>query len=155
MGGQPLLSKKHLHIFDDLFWFLSPFWDQKYFVGENYSANFVNSFRIKQFFRIIKEKQDTSTLYTVKGNKVWDWFSCTNTHTHSLSRITPRSICHTRQCQDVWILIPINYARRKYIRITVRGHKHTQGVVWGGMMIYTVIKVIKTIESINSTDNHI
>lgn len=155
MGGQPLLSKKHLHIFDDLFWFLSPFWDQKYFVGENYSANFVNSFRIKQFFRIIKEKQDTSTLYTVKGNKVWDWFSCTNTHTHSLSRITPRSICHTRQCQDVWILIPINYARRKYIRITVRGHKHTQGVVCGGMMIYTVIKVIKTIESINSTDNHI
>ena len=155
MGGQPLLSKKHLHIFDDLFWFLSPFWDQKYFVGENYSANFVNSFRIKQFFRIIKEKQDTSTLYTVKGNKVWDWFSCTNTHTHSLSRITPRSICHTRQCQDVWILIPINYARRKYIRITVRGHKHTQGVVCSGMMIYTVIKVIKTIESINSTDNHI
>lgn len=155
MGGQPLLSKKHLHIFDDLFWFLSPFWDQKYFVGENYSANFVNSFRIKQFFRIIKEKQDTSTLYTVKGNKVWDWFSCTNTHTHSLSRITPRSICHTRQCQDVWILIPINYARRKYIRITVRGHKHTQGVVCGGMMIYTMIKVIKTIESINSTDNHI
>ena len=155
MGGQPLLSKKHLHIFDDLFWFLSPFWDQKYFVGENYSANFVNSFRIKQFFRIIKEKQDTSTLYTVKGNKVWDWFSCTNTHTHSLSRITPRSICHTRQCQDVWILIPINYARRKYIWITVWGHEHTQGVVCDRMMIYTVIKVIKTIESINSTDNHI
>ena len=102
-------------------------------------------------------KRETRHINSLQSSetKVWDWFSCTNTHTHSLSRITPRSICHTRQCQDVWILIPINYARRKYIRITVRGHKHTQGVVWGGMMIYTVIKVIKTIESINSTDNHI
>ena len=135
MGGQRLLSNKHLHIFDDLFWFLSPFWDQKYFAGERYIANFVNSFRIKQFFHIIRKELSTQS--------TWDWFSCTNTHTHSLSRITPRSICHTRQCQDVWILIPINYARRKYIRITVWGHEHTQGVVCSGMMIYTVIKVIK------------
>lgn len=81
MGGQPLLSKKHLHIFDDLFWFLSPFWDQKYFVGENYSANFVNSFRIKQFFRIIKEKQDTSTLYSQVKQKCGIGFHA-QTHTH-------------------------------------------------------------------------